>query len=324
MLIDRIDYVLDHSAVGSNGWDDPNLAPTDALRRNFWFCTIDIPSTMSLREHIGIDHICLESDYPHADSTWPDTQTARARRPRRLHARRGAQGHVGERVEPVPSSGSGRTATAPHTSTEEADMLDLKLSGGTVVDGTGGASRRADVGIRDGRIVEIGDIDESATRTIDATDLVVAPGFVDLHTHYDAQLLWDATASPSPMHGVTTVFGGNCGFTLAPASDEHVDYLARSWRASRASRSPRCSRACRGTGRRSATTSIASRGSGTAVNAGFLTGHSALRRVVMGADAVGEAASRRADHRDGTPAARRARRGRDGLLHVAGPHAQRR
>jgi predicted TIM-barrel fold metal-dependent hydrolase len=74
MLIDRIDYVLEHSAVGSNGWDDPNLAPTDALRRNFWFCTIDIPSTMSLRQHIGIDHICLESDYPHADSTWPDTQ----------------------------------------------------------------------------------------------------------------------------------------------------------------------------------------------------------------------------------------------------------
>jgi len=74
MLIDRIDYVLEHSAVGSNGWDDPNLAPSDALRPNFWFCTIDIPSTMSLREHIGIDHICLESDYPHADSTWPDTQ----------------------------------------------------------------------------------------------------------------------------------------------------------------------------------------------------------------------------------------------------------
>jgi predicted TIM-barrel fold metal-dependent hydrolase len=74
MLIDRVDYVLDHSAVGSQGWDDPNLSPTDALRRNFWFCTIDIPSTMALREHIGIDHICLESDYPHADSTWPDTQ----------------------------------------------------------------------------------------------------------------------------------------------------------------------------------------------------------------------------------------------------------
>ena len=82
MLIDRIDYVLDHSAVGSNGWDDPNLAPTDAMRRNFWFCTIDIPSTMSLRDHIGIDHICMESDYPHADSTWPDTQLRARRRAR--------------------------------------------------------------------------------------------------------------------------------------------------------------------------------------------------------------------------------------------------
>ncbi len=111
MLIDRIDYVLDHSAVGSQGWDDPNLSPTDALRRNFWFCTIDIPSTMSLREHIGIDHICLESDYPHADSTWPDTQLARGRGSARLHADRGAQGHVGERVAPVPSSSSARTAT---------------------------------------------------------------------------------------------------------------------------------------------------------------------------------------------------------------------
>ena len=67
--------LLDHSAVGSHGWADASISPVDALRRNFWFCTIDIPSTMSLREHIGIDHICLESDYPHADSTWPDTQS---------------------------------------------------------------------------------------------------------------------------------------------------------------------------------------------------------------------------------------------------------
>jgi predicted TIM-barrel fold metal-dependent hydrolase len=74
MLIDRIDYVLDHSATGLSAWQDPHLSPTDALRRNFWFCTIDIPSTIALRDHIGIDHIMLETDYPHADSTWPDTQ----------------------------------------------------------------------------------------------------------------------------------------------------------------------------------------------------------------------------------------------------------
>jgi predicted TIM-barrel fold metal-dependent hydrolase len=74
MLIDRITYVLDHSAVGSHGWADPDVSPIDALRRNFWFCTIDLGSTFALRDHIGIDHICMESDYPHADSTWPDTQ----------------------------------------------------------------------------------------------------------------------------------------------------------------------------------------------------------------------------------------------------------
>ena len=79
MLIDRIDYVLDHSASGLSTWTDSDIGPSDALRRNFWFCTIDISSTFALRDHIGVDHIMVETDYPHADSTWPDTQ-ARARR----------------------------------------------------------------------------------------------------------------------------------------------------------------------------------------------------------------------------------------------------
>jgi predicted TIM-barrel fold metal-dependent hydrolase len=80
MLLDRADYVLDHSGSGSesNAWPS-ELRPSEVLRRNFWFCTIDDPSVIDLRHRIGVDHIMLESDYPHADSTWPDTQAVMAR-----------------------------------------------------------------------------------------------------------------------------------------------------------------------------------------------------------------------------------------------------
>src|SRR5512135_1036422 len=106
-------------------------------------------------------------------------------------------------------------------------MLDCVIRGGSVVDGTGAPARPADVGIRDGRIVEIGNVHDDAAETVDAGGLVVAPGFVDPHTHYDAQLFWDGAATPSNLHGVTSVIAGNCGFTLAPLRSEDADYLRR-------------------------------------------------------------------------------------------------
>jgi len=106
--------------------------------------------------------------------------------------------------------------------------LDLAIVGGTVVDGTGAPGRPADVGIRNGRVVTIGRLDGGrAAATIDAGGLVVAPGFVDIHTHYDAQVLWDRMLSISPWHGVTTAVMGNCGFGVAPTRPDHRGLVLR-------------------------------------------------------------------------------------------------
>lgn len=171
-------------------------------------------------------------------------------------------------------------------------MLDHAIRGATVVDGTGAPAYRADVGIRDGRIAVIADpggLREEARTSQDATGLVLAPGFVDPHTHYDAQLFWDPYATPSMNHGVTTVAGGNCGFTLAPLHPDRpqdADYTRRMM-----SRVEGMSLVALEEG---APWNWSTFGEyldalegRTAVNAGFMVGHCALRRHVMGPDAIG-------------------------------------
>ena len=104
-------------------------------------------------------------------------------------------------------------------------MHELIVRGGTLVDGTGAEPRIADVAIDGGVITEVGDVTASATRTIEADGLLVTPGWVDIHTHYDGQATWDTELAPSSWHGVTTLVMGNCGVGFAPARPDRHDWL---------------------------------------------------------------------------------------------------
>jgi N-acyl-D-aspartate/D-glutamate deacylase len=167
---------------------------------------------------------------------------------------------------------------------------DLVIRGGKVVDGTGMPAYSADLAVKDGRIAKIGRVDEPADRVVDADGAVVAPGFIDVHTHYDVQLDWDPLASPSCYHGVTTVLTGNCGFTLAPSKPEDVPWLA-----AMLSRVEGMSKEALAAG-----FTFAGGGFGDfwerlegrlGVNAGGYVGHCAVRRFVMGDDASERTAS---------------------------------
>jgi N-acyl-D-aspartate/D-glutamate deacylase len=106
-------------------------------------------------------------------------------------------------------------------------MFDLIIRNAEICDGSGAARRRGDVAVQSGRIVEIGRVDGNAVRTVNADGLVLAPGFIDLHTHYDCQVSWDRLLTPSCWHGVTTVVMGNCGFSIAPCRPSDRELLMR-------------------------------------------------------------------------------------------------
>jgi N-acyl-D-aspartate/D-glutamate deacylase len=169
-------------------------------------------------------------------------------------------------------------------------MFDTIVLNGSVVDGTGSPARTAAVGIRDGRIAAIGSaLAEGGREVIDADGLVVAPGFIDLHSHYDAQVFWDPTLSPSCLHGVTTVVAGNCGLTLAPVKPADQDYLTRLLARVEAIPVEALVAGVSYTWSSFEQFLAAVSSQPLGLNMGFMVGHSALRRAVMS-----EAASERA------------------------------
>ena len=167
---------------------------------------------------------------------------------------------------------------------------DLLIKNGLLIDGTGAPGKHGDVGIIDGRIAQIGALKETGKKTIDASELVVAPGFIDPHTHYDAQLFWDPLASPSSVHGVTTIANGNCGFTLAPLAEQDADYLRRMMARVEGMPLPALENGVPWNWT-SFGDYLDNLDGNVAVNTMFNVGHCALRRNVMGADAVGNEAT---------------------------------
>jgi len=170
--------------------------------------------------------------------------------------------------------------------------MDLVIRNATIVDGTGRDRYSGDIGVENGLIVAVGNVESKAKEEIDAGGAVAAPGFIDCHTHYDAQICWDEMLSPSVYHGVTTAIGGNCGFTLAPLSgrEDDADYLMNML--SVVEGMPVTSL------REAVKPDWTSFGGfldhfdgKLAINTAFMVGHCALRRAVMGERAVGHEAT---------------------------------
>ena len=169
-------------------------------------------------------------------------------------------------------------------------MLDLIIRNAKIIDGTGAPAYDGAVGVKDGKIAALGDVEGDAKQVVDAGGQVVAPGFVDVHTHYDAQVFWDKAISPSCYHGVTTVLGGFCGFSIAPLSKEAAPYLLHML--ARVEGMP-VNSLQEGVpwDWESFAQYLAKLDGNVGLNIGFMAGHSAIRRVVMGERAIGHEAT---------------------------------
>jgi N-acyl-D-amino-acid deacylase len=169
--------------------------------------------------------------------------------------------------------------------------LDLVIRGGTVVDGSGRARFSGDIGIKDGRIAEIGKVTTAAARTLDADGLIVSPGFIDGHTHMDAQVAWDPIGTCSCWHGVTSVVMSNCGFALAPCKPEDREWYARCLSAVEDIPTEAMAAGIDWTWETFPEYLATVERLPKAINYGMYIGHSALRMYVMGKRALSEAAT---------------------------------
>ncbi len=164
---------------------------------------------------------------------------------------------------------------------------DLKIVGGTVIDGTGAERFRGDVALRDGRIAAVGEVSGSAARIVDAEGCVVAPGFIDIHSHYDAQVMWDPILTVSPWHGVTSVVMGNCGFGVAPAKPDNRLLLMQTLENVEGMSLKALKEGLDGWPFESFPEYLdVIETRGTAVNVGAMVGHTAVRLDVMGLDST--------------------------------------
>lgn len=162
-------------------------------------------------------------------------------------------------------------------------MIDLVIRNATVVDGTGAEPFTGDVGVHGGRIVAVGRVEDDGAEVVDATGLVLTPGFIDPHTHFDAQILWDPWASPGNLHGITTIISGNCGFTLAPIRAEDAGWTLEMM--AEVEGMPLAALQAGVPGDWTSFAEYLDRLEGTlGVNAAFLVGHCQLRRYVLGAE----------------------------------------